>query len=449
MKRSVIISTIIIFLGLVFFTGCILLSPGSKNKKAEGATETTTTEAPIITGWVEEDEGTMYLNSAGDATKGIAEIDGKTYSFSDDGYLNTGWQKEGIDKRYYVNLDGTLASGWTKINDYTYYFNEDGTPYSGWLNDMGSRYYIKNNGQVATGVWEVNDTYYTFSDEGKLITSEELAEHIDEIPLNDDTDPDRKTVSDNKIYTFGGYEMEFEDRKALLDVIGEMDSSGNRTIGFVMINLLNGKGIGYNVDEKVYSASCIKGPYIAALVDSRPEILEKSSNTLVQVVMNSDNQLYSNLRRSYGRQFFEEWCISADVDQDVSVYNYPRLSARNLAKLWVKNYYFFNTDEVGMQIRDWYTSPNASAIYSSLGKGSETKEADSSESASLGYRTESKAGWFCESSKPYATATTDGGIIYPDDNSAYAIAIITDFPSDMKRLEPLCVELNELYKKTK
>ena len=409
------------------------MSRDSNGKRAD-VRETVTTEEPVVTGWVTEDAGTMYLNSAGDATKGIAEIDGKAYVFDDEGILLSGWQENVSDEKIYVNQDGTLASGWTKINDFIYYFNDDGTPYSGWLTDLGKRYYIKKNGQITTGLTKINNEYYTFGDDGKLISEEELTACIDEIPLNEDMDTSRKSVSENELITFGGYEIDFDDKKALFDVIGEMNPNDSRIVGFVMINLGNGKGVGYNADEKVYSASCIKGPYVASLVNYKPELIETNSNTLIQVVMNSDNKLYSNLRKSYGRQFFGEWCVAADADEDVSIYNYPRLSARNLAKLWVKNYYFFNTDEVGMQIRDWYIKPNSSAIYNSLGQG---------------YRTESKAGWFCESNKPDATATTDGGIIYPDNGAPYVIAIITDFPADMKRLEPLCTELNEIYKKTK
>ena len=432
MKRSVIITSTIILLGLAIFIACFLMSRDSESMRAD-VRETVTTEEPVVTGWVTEDAGTMYLNSAGDATKGIAEIDGKAYVFDDEGILLSGWQENVSDEKIYVNQDGTLASGWTKINDFIYYFNDDGTPYSGWLTDLGKRYYIKKNGQITTGLTKINNEYYTFGDDGKLISEEELTACIDEIPLNEDTDTSRKSVSENELITFGGYEIDFDDKKALFDVIGEMNPNDSRIVGFVMINLGNGKGVGYNADEKVYSASCIKGPYVASLVNYKTELIETNSNTLIQVVMNSDNKLYSNLRKSYGRQFFGEWCVAADADEDVSIYNYPRLSARNLAKLWVKNYYFFNTDEVGIQIRDWYIKPNSSAIYNSLGQG---------------YRTESKAGWFCESGKPDATATTDGGIIYPDNGAPYVIAIITDFPADMKRLEPLCTELNEIYKKT-
>ena len=446
MKRSTIITSLIIILGLSVFAGCFLMSKNKKKKVKEA--EPVTTEAPIETGWVTEDDNTLYLNSAGDATKGMAEIDGKMYVFDEDGHLERGWQDPEDEKgnevsaKYYVNPDGTIAQGWTKINDYTYYFNEDGTPYSGWLTENGKRYYIKKNGQIMTGVSKIDGQYYTFRDDGSIITQEELTEKLAEIPENQDAGSGKKSESDNTIYTFGGYELDFEDKKALLDVINEVDPSDYQTVGFVMINLVNGKGVGYNVDDKVYSASCIKGPYVASLVNYKPELIETNSNTLIQVVMNSDNKLYSGLRKTYGRLFFGEWCVSAGADEDVSVYNYPRLSARNLAKLWIKNYYFFNTDETGIQIRDWYTKPNASAIYSSLGR-------DETAEAPLGYRTESKAGWFCESGKIDATATTDGGIIYPDDHSAYVIAIITSLPSDMKSLEPLCLELNEIYKKTR
>ena len=143
MKRSVIITTSVILLGLAIFIACFLMSRDSESKRAD-VRETVTTEEPVVTGWVTEDAGTMYLNSAGDATKGIAEIDGKAYVFDDEGILLSGWQENVSDEKIYVNQDGTLASGWTKINDFIYYFNDDGTPYSGWLTDLGKRYYIKN-----------------------------------------------------------------------------------------------------------------------------------------------------------------------------------------------------------------------------------------------------------------------------------------------------------------
>jgi hypothetical protein len=189
-------------------------------------------------------------------------------------------------------------------------------------------------------------------------------------------------------------------------------------------------------------------------VSYKPELLETKSRTFENIIMNSDNEMYSNTRKAYGREFFGNWCEEAHVSRDTSVYHYPQLNAIKLAKLWVQNYYFFNTDEMGMQIKDWYISPNASSIYNTLGTYSQDQQANgttqnSNSSGSVlkskGYRTESKAGWICEGKY---RSTTDGGIIYPDGKAPYIIAIITDIPSNLSALDPLCLELNEVYEKT-
>ena len=49
--------------------------------------------------WYQNPDGTYYIN-------GFAEIDGTTYSFDENGYMQTGWVEKGV-KDYYFNEDGS------------------------------------------------------------------------------------------------------------------------------------------------------------------------------------------------------------------------------------------------------------------------------------------------------------------------------------------------------
>ena len=49
--------------------------------------------------WSQNPDGTYYIN-------GFAEIDGTTYSFDENGYMQTGWVEKGV-KDYYFNEDGS------------------------------------------------------------------------------------------------------------------------------------------------------------------------------------------------------------------------------------------------------------------------------------------------------------------------------------------------------
>lgn len=69
-----------------------------------------TKTSELTPGWHEDENGRWYQNA--DRTYyagGFQEIDGVTYCFSDNGYLETGWVTKGV-KDYYFNEDGSYNS---------------------------------------------------------------------------------------------------------------------------------------------------------------------------------------------------------------------------------------------------------------------------------------------------------------------------------------------------
>lgn len=63
--------------------------------------------ATMTPGWHEDESGKWYQNADGTYyAGGFQEIDGVTYSFDDNGYLQTGWVSKGV-KDYYFNDDGS------------------------------------------------------------------------------------------------------------------------------------------------------------------------------------------------------------------------------------------------------------------------------------------------------------------------------------------------------
>lgn len=421
--------------------------------------EYVTDDHTLLTGWQEIDGSKYYFDTKGEMATGNVTLDetfdgeklshDTTFVFDNDGKLLSGWQTNAKGRKFYVNQDGTIASGEMTIDDKWYNLEDNGVPKTGWINISGDRYYYDSEGAAASGTTKLGNSYYTFALDGKLITEDFLLDQLDELQTMEEGNyaNQYKNSEEPEIVGIGGYTPDSSDISRLTNIIEDMPNC--RTCGFVMINLYNGQGIAYNYDKTVYSASCIKGPYIASLISYKPELIETRSNALIAIVRDSDNDIYSNTRKSYGREFFGDWCEASHVTRDASIYHYPQLSAINLAKLWVHTYYFMNTDEAGREIRDWYTTPIAGSIYTTLGTYSQNNastDSSSDKAKSLGYRTESKAGWICEGKY---RATTDGGIIYPDDSAPYIISIITDMPSDMDSLDPLTLELNNIYTKTK
>lgn len=61
----------------------------------------------LTPGWHVDDQGTWYRNNDGTYyANGFKDIEGYTYSFDENGYLQTGWVTKGV-KEYYFNSDGS------------------------------------------------------------------------------------------------------------------------------------------------------------------------------------------------------------------------------------------------------------------------------------------------------------------------------------------------------
>lgn len=66
-----------------------------------------TSASDLTSGWHEDENGKWYQNTDGTYyAGGMQEIDGQTYSFDDNGYIQTGWVSQGFDDLYF-NEDGS------------------------------------------------------------------------------------------------------------------------------------------------------------------------------------------------------------------------------------------------------------------------------------------------------------------------------------------------------
>lgn len=95
---------------------------GSSDSSGDSSSDNSSTDATVMPvkgsaaadklsvmtpGWHEDSTGKWYQNLDGTYyINGFAEIDGTTYSFDENGYMQTGWVEKGV-KDYYFNEDGS------------------------------------------------------------------------------------------------------------------------------------------------------------------------------------------------------------------------------------------------------------------------------------------------------------------------------------------------------
>lgn len=126
--------------------------------------------------WADQDQSNHWVNDNGqwkyvvqaagsqvttNAT-GIQHIDGQTYSFNDDGVMQTGWQSV-YGHWYYFQGNGASATGWQWINGRWYFFNNAGVANTGWGQINQRWYYFDPTNAWADYNWQyLSGSWYYF-----------------------------------------------------------------------------------------------------------------------------------------------------------------------------------------------------------------------------------------------------------------------------------------------
>ena len=129
----------------------------------------------MVTSWQDIDGSRYYFDSDGIMVTGQQTLDGKAYCFRPDGTMVTGWQ----EGRYYLS-EGGYATGWQEMDGKRYCFDENGQLRTGWYEDGGYRYYLQEDGTAATGPLEIEGRLWHFSPTGVQIYLVNGKNHIPE-----------------------------------------------------------------------------------------------------------------------------------------------------------------------------------------------------------------------------------------------------------------------------
>ena len=218
-----------------------------------------------------------------------------------------------------------------------------------------------------------------------------------------------------------------EKLKSLKSAIKSISPSGT---GIVLLDLKSGKGLSYNAGQSFYSASTMKGPFVASLASAQPSAISASNGNVTATIRWSSNEDYMSLVNRYGKNCMKQWCKKAGVRTSLATHPYTNVSAGELAKLWLQNYIFFNSSSFGKSVGSLYTSPNLSVLHSVLGKK---------------YRTQTKAGWIAGPSfysGQYRNATNDAGIIYG--KHPYLVVVLSNVPYNFSRISRIVTVLGNI-----
>ena len=130
------------------------------------------------------DDGTLY-------TSGWHSLKGYWFYSNTDGSLKTGWQKlnnkwyyfdkwnfgvmqtgrQYIDGSWYVfDASGAMKTGWASYNGYWYYCDASGKCVTGWKSIGGKWYHFGTTGMMDTGRETINGVNYYFDNSGAMCT---------------------------------------------------------------------------------------------------------------------------------------------------------------------------------------------------------------------------------------------------------------------------------------
>lgn len=144
----------------------------------------------LVADWHHDRNGWWYGNREAYAKNGLIIIDGAYYYFDSNGYMKTGWIRNGsywhymnssgrmtrnnwlkyADNWYYLNLSGEMATGWLKNEGKWYYLNPSGEMETGWLKNEGKWYFLNPSGVMETGWLRNGGRWYYLNSSGAMET---------------------------------------------------------------------------------------------------------------------------------------------------------------------------------------------------------------------------------------------------------------------------------------
>ena len=235
----------------------------------------------------------------------------------------------------------------------------------------------------------------------------------------------------------------------LLKAIEAIEDSGY-DVGISLVDTTNGIAITYNADSAFYSASSIKGPYVAAL--GKYELgdgVTSQSGRISDTLEWSDNDAYATLRSIYGNSCMASLVSESGADQlsstgindevesvralqsgdSISDNNYEFVTPNQLTAMWCVVDEYLASDEGGAEfLASEFSQPATSGIkYVGSAYGT----------------TWSKAGWYPGEGDAYET-TVDAGVVREQTGDVVVTIMLTK-GEDFTALDSVALPLLQLH----
>lgn len=231
------------------------------------------------------------------------------------------------------------------------------------------------------------------------------------------------STTNGKIGTIG-YRMD-DGTTAAIRATFDAYTRYNHQVSFILLDLGSGRTMYYNTGLKVYSASCIKGPYIISCLVAGND----ATNDMYLAGHESDNDAYHRIRDQYGPQVFARWLRSAGVDASLSQYYYTHLTSMDLTRMWLSIYPYITGAESGSRsARQILQGSRNSAIDQVLGST---------------YTVYSKAGWISSNETADYNVYNVGGIVM--DEHPYLMIITSTARGSATEAQPLVQALEAAH----
>lgn len=196
---------------------------------------------------------------------------------------------------------------------------------------------------------------------------------------------------------------------------------------YYIYDIESGWELSYHENDRFYSASAIKAPYVISVIEQDASALKKSKPYIDAAITVSDNDSYVYLRKTYGEEVFEEWLQEIDCGEVEKEYNYANVTAKEMGKMWLEIYDFLESDREGADYcGELLANVSHSFLLEELGEDCTVY---------------SKGGWIGEG--PYLAENDAGAVLC--ENHPYVIAVLSTAYTQTDKLGSLAEALDGIH----